>query len=275
MALILADLLKENYYELKDQQCIDRVVNFVIEVETIKFYDIDFIKDMTKVSSLILKDHPKLLDDFKERIFNYHLEGIEVCKDAPDELRYDKIITHLHTHAGLIAKLKYDETGDIEWLIKNHELNLDGGDLAFKHDHVHAANSYRFSAYSAHSLYYRTKDLKWMKKAYELVMRSGDIGNGDLKYKATMYSNAADYAEIIFKEINDISWGKLWFDSCLQGAKYFKFIEMYQSQSHMLRIASVVSKKLFKITEDEKWDLNHTNYKQQSRDIYDRIDNCG
>src|SRR3989344_1925351 len=116
----LETLLDINYYgftQHSGQRCIDLVVRYIQENNTVSDEDIIFIKNLTKVAGRIVEDTSRL-DGQLEKLYRFNMEGVDVVRKDSNGLTENRSInieSHLFSHAGDAAEALFTMTGDVEW----------------------------------------------------------------------------------------------------------------------------------------------------------------
>ena len=171
--LLGSGLLEANYDALtptSGEQCKQLVLEYLRLSTTISHLDVDFIKNLTKVTRHILESEPASLDGLLEKLFSYNMEGVEKVRGGI-EGRTSANLTSLESHllgdAGNAARALFDTSNDISWAERWYDANKKSADMTVEIEPRHSAHAYSFAGNAAKALNKATKNPSWAQTAIE------------------------------------------------------------------------------------------------------------
>jgi hypothetical protein len=173
------------------------VLDYVSSTDSVEDENIQLISDLAVAVNVILKSNPGLLDGMLDKIFRFHMEGIELIQSGRlcgvHSSRFlRKIESNLNSYAGFIADQQYLNTEETWWLTMKYQCYFTSAEMSVKtnprHDRTlwcgrwyesskrsavmgegidprHAARMSSFFASAAHSMYVLTRNKVWAKRA--------------------------------------------------------------------------------------------------------------
>lgn len=203
----LEELLKRNYNSLVDRNCKVKVVQYLKETESVSDKDILFVKRLTKVGTNILESFPEALEGLEKKLFDFHLEGVELArkekKENDDNLI--KIEGHLCAHAGNVAEVisNYEEA---------YKLYLSSAEVLKDIEPHYALFSLNNARKIAKKMFSKTKDAIWTERWYEIEIKTASLQKEAGK-KAEAFSFAGKAANKTYKMRRDPVWAKRWYEA--------------------------------------------------------------
>lgn len=250
-------LLPKNYDCLTPEtgeNCSDLVVEYIQKIDTVKNKSIVFIKRLTKAAQHILESTDKL-DDYLEKIYNFHIEGFET-KTGINELtsyRLNILKSHLLSHAGDIAKKLFEKTRDISWAEKGYNVYIKSSKIGEKIDPKSAAYSSGFAGDLTNAIAKEKEffgGFSWTRKGYDAEVKSAELSEKiDPKHSAHSYSFAGRKAEKIFKKTKN----KMWLARALNC--YEKFLNYYKKNdisSDVKDTWNIITKSVYSLKQKAK-----------------------
>jgi hypothetical protein len=86
-----------------------------------------------------------------------------------------KLRSHFLSHAGNIAKKKFEKTQETEWAKKWYESYLKSAEISIELEPEHSAYGYGFAEEAAKNIFENTQELEWAKKWYESCFKSAEM----------------------------------------------------------------------------------------------------
>ena len=207
----LEDLLQENYHELKDKDCQNKVLEFIASHESVEDEDVLFIKQLTKVASHISKSNPKLVESSLARLYRYNQEGVRKIHKGNYETigpyKAIKLEAHFLCYMADMARELHKKTKNLNWMKKSYSCNKVASEITLLNDPEYVMYSLGFAGDAARVLYLETLAPSWGEKWYDYDRFSAQ-GAGSVipKHAIHKYRTAAHAAEIMYGKTKDISW---------------------------------------------------------------------
>lgn len=252
----LSQLLDAEYGEkIPSQKCKDLVLEYIKNTQSISDRSIEFIKTITKVATNIHKSDPQCLENYLERVYQYHAEGIEKIEENYPEksAKIEKNETHLHGHAGDIARKLFKKTNDPSWLDKSHCHLVLAAQQSEGTDQVYSSASYCSASKSALMMFKTINDAYWLEQAYKLRSKAAELAKDfDPKHHAHCYLFLGEIAQELYAANKDITWAKKAYSANLMAIELFEKYDPYiVSKKHAN--AGDLAKLFYIITKRNKW----------------------
>lgn len=263
----LNELVRRNYDALRRddvEQCRQQVSAYLRHHPSVLHEDIGFIKGLTKVAEHLLKQFPNFVDGLLPRLFQYHLEGVQVLRGIPaDILRNSEasdgyhgdqrisLESHLYAHASDIARVLFDRTHEVHWGIQAFRTRVIAAEMNEVRDPGYAVASHLFAGSIANELFDATHDIAWAKEWYWHKLTAAERLKGkDGRTAALNFAHAAQAAEVLFEKTSDISWGEKSYSHYLILAEAN---DQPKWKSHNLERAGGVAKACYTLTRSVAW----------------------
>ena len=202
-AACLESLLDKNYDGIIDSRCIDSVLNYVRNNESVAGEDTLFIKKLTKVCSHILNSEVVLDNSDLEKLFSFNMIGFKKTKkDCSYISKFSKVImaSHFLSYAGDTAEVLFKRTRDLKWAKRFYACNKVSADIVRDFDERHAAYSYGHAGGAARILFVKTKNAMWCERWFDCDKLSGEMSiNFDKRHSTYRYRYAGDAAKTLFE----------------------------------------------------------------------------
>lgn len=209
-ALLQGGLLETNYAMLTKEtgeQCKALVVEYISLAPTVSHQNIQFIKNVTKISSNILKSDPNSLDGLLEKVFQFNNEGIQIIEENYTQNYPLNLKSHFFAYEGDVAKALFKKTQDVTWAKEWYKDYKTSADISIITDPKHAAYAYGFAGDAAKTLFETTREVGWAKKWYEATNLSANMTKGlDSRHSAFLSGIAGNAATTVYKETRQRKW---------------------------------------------------------------------
>ncbi|MBI2652396.1 hypothetical protein HYX00_02925 [Candidatus Woesearchaeota archaeon] len=210
----LDSLLEECYDGLVTDECKKRVIEYVMQTPSVLGEHIVRIKRLTKVARHILESDPTSLESHLERLFHYHIEGLQLIGSMK---KHDIKVSiameaHLCSHAAFVARtlsMKNTSSTDLAifWRQQSYSYLITSAEIITNEDPNHAARSYGYAAEDAKELWELTGNHSWVFEWYEKRLIAGDIAAiHNSKQAIYHYSFAANGAYCMFEITQHVPW---------------------------------------------------------------------
>jgi len=196
-------MLKESYEEVKEE-IVPIYLDFLAQTDSIKDYDLLYIKKVTKVGSNILKQFPEKINGQAEKLYSYLIEGVEVAFEINNgDTNISKMGAHMLSHAAFVAQHLFRKTHKIEWLKESYANDLLSANISETIEPKHSELAYFHSAGTANKLYNLTENVKWLTFTYNSLRKSITFCSKD---EYTYQNIAAEVCFKIYRATDDLSW---------------------------------------------------------------------
>lgn len=268
---MLEDILNdEEYCSLDSSKYKEEVIEYITSFEIEELSDEDqiaFMKKLTKVASMILKDDPESLDDILERIYDYHVLGIKEITDRNIKKveGHDTrvIVSHLHSHAAKFASRLFEKTKEEKWAAAVYSNNVQSAERIpsyFKGHVKHVAINYQQSADFARKMFYFIKaekkriDVGWAENVYKARKESviaWDKADGETA-KTELNLLIRECSNFFFNEDLDNIWGERLSTHVLELLDYYPDEDAHQQIKNIDK-ASIANSRLYQKTKNVMW----------------------
>jgi hypothetical protein len=263
-------------------ECKEKTLEYIASNETICHKEMLFIKHLTKVASLILKEDDSSLNGFLERIYKYNLEGIRKIESETfndfDAINIQSLHSHFYSHASNIARKIFELAEDPNWAKIACEYSEKSALLADSIDTVHTANAYLVSAILALDIFEITKELEYGEKCFDFsnhtIFLTGDC---DLIRCSSSNRSASIAAKHICEHYEGIDhhasvdWAKKQFEYALEAAFLIEDSDAKNS-SWAYGFAADAARELLKLEGNIDWAFKWFNNMMRSAHISKDVD---
>jgi hypothetical protein len=211
------------------------VLDYVSSTDSVEDENIQLISDLAVAVNVILKSNPGLLDGMLDKIFRFHMEGIELIQSGRlcgvHSSRFlRKIESNLNSYAGFIADQQYLNTEETWWLTMKYQCYFTSAEMSVKTNPRHSMHAYNMAHNASHAVYNTFEDSDfddrtlWCGRWYESSKRSAVMGEGiDPRHAARMSSFFASAAHSMYV----LTRNKVWAKRAVRG--YTKFLDYFST----------------------------------------------
>lgn len=165
----LVALLKQEYdSDSISDECKNLVLEYIKDTQSLLEEDILNIRLLVKKARHILNSDPDSLDGSLEKLYQFHIDGIQKTKKLIEGYAQDDLLSiraHLYPSKGNVAKALFKKTRDISWAKQWYEDYKMSADMTIDTEPLHSAHASYFAGNAARILYEKTKKRKWNKIA--------------------------------------------------------------------------------------------------------------
>ena len=200
--MLLEELLQQNYYRLRDQECKQAVLEFLKSHDSVADKDLLFIKRLTKVAHHILNCDAGALTALVEKLYHFHKEGVAVAQKIfqpeSDDSLVQTIEAHLLAHAGTVAL--YLARQSPEWYELAHADKIAAAEASMDRQPYFARDTYAATAQCCKRAWQATGDEIWLERCYHAELKAMENPS------AWKCLQIGAMAAVLARHKNDASW---------------------------------------------------------------------